>query len=183
MNVEVGIGAYGCGRAGVGPTRPSGSLAAVPVTSDPRSPSRSVSPDYTAQVEYRIVRNGVLREVEEGRVQRVDVCDAHPELLRAARNVGRSTKEVCPLCDQGRLVMVTFVFGAKLPAGGRCPGTAAELKALCNRPEPVLCYEVEVCPSCAWHHLMRKYPAGGARTKAGRLPPKTGGSTQKKGTS
>ena len=35
-----------------------GSLAAVTVTSEPRSPSRAVSPDVTAQVEYRIVRNG-----------------------------------------------------------------------------------------------------------------------------
>ena len=105
-----------------------------------------MSPDVTAQVEYRIVRNGLVREVERGRVNRVDVCDAHPELLRAARNVGRPTKEVCPICDEGRLVTVTFVFGAKLPPGGRCPGTAAELKTLCRRPEPVLCYEVEVCP-------------------------------------
>ena len=125
-----------------------------------------MSPDVTAQVEYRIVRNGLVREVERGRVNRVDVCDAHPELLRAARNVGRPTKEVCPICDEGRLVTVTFVFGAKLPPGGRCPGTAAELKALCRRPEPVLCYEVEVCPSCAWHHLMRKYPAGGGKARA-----------------
>ena len=140
---------------------PGGSLAAVSATSEPRASSRAVSPDVTAEVEYRIVRNGVVREVERGRVQKVDVCDAHPELLRAARNVGRPTKEVCPICDDGRLVTVTFVFGAKLPPGGRCPGTVAELKALCRRPEPVLCYEVEVCAACAWHHLMKKYPAGG----------------------
>jgi hypothetical protein len=127
--------------------------------------SRSVSPDVTAQVEYRIVRNGLVKDVEQGRVQRVDVCDAHPELLRAARNVGKPTKDDCPICKEQRLVTVTFVFGAKLPAGGRCPGTAAELKALCRRPEPVLCYEVEVCPSCAWHHLMRKYPAGGEKSQ------------------
>ena len=75
------------------------------------------------------MRNGLVRQVERGRVQQIDVCDAHPELLRAARNVGRPTKEVCPICDDGRLVTVTFVFGAKLPPGGRCPGTAAELKA------------------------------------------------------
>jgi hypothetical protein len=145
---------------------PRGSLAAVSVTSEPGPSSRAVSPDVTAQVEYRIVRNGLVRDVERGRVFRTDVCDAHPELLRAARNVGRPTKEVCPICDDGRLVTVTFVFGAKLPPGGRCPGTAAELKALCRRPEPVLCYEVEVCAACAWHHLMRKYPAGGV-TKPG----------------
>ena len=155
-------------RTGTGWVEPGGrrgSLAAVPVSSEPRSTSRAVSPDVTAQVEYRIVRNSLIRDVERGRVDRTDVCDAHPELLRAARNVGRPTKEVCPICDEGRLVTVTFVFGAKLPSGGRCPGTVAELKALCRRPEPVLCYEVEVCAACAWHHLMRKYPAGGV-TKA-----------------
>src|SRR5580698_9952174 len=114
------------------------------VTSDSRSSSRAVSPDVTAQVEYRIVRNGLVNEVERGRVQKIDVCDAHPELLRAARNVGRPTKEVCPICDDGRLVMVTFVFGAKLPPGGRCPGSASELNALRRRPEPVLCFEVAV---------------------------------------
>ena len=148
-----------------------GSLAAVSLTSEPRSPSRAVSPGVTAQVEYRIIRNGVLREVDRGRLLKTDVCDAHPELLRAARNVGRATKEVCPICDDGRLVTVTFVFGAKLPSGGRCPGTASELKALCRRPEPVLCYEVEVCPSCAWHHLMRKYPAGGRTPRQKKAAP------------
>ena len=127
-----------------------------------------MSPGVTAEVEYRIVRNALVRQVEQGKLQKIDVCDAHPELLRAARNVGKPTKAPCPICDKGRLVTVTFVFGAKLPAGGRCPGTASELKALCRRPEPVLCYEVEVCPACAWHHLMRKYPGGGdaARGKA-----------------
>jgi Family of unknown function (DUF5318) len=148
-----------------------GSLAAVSVTSEPRSPSRAVSPDVTAQVEYRIIRNGVVREVDRGKLLKTDVCDAHPELLRAARNVGRATKEVCPICDDGRLVTVTFVFGAKLPPGGRCPGTAAELKALTRREEPVLCYEVEVCPACAWHHLMRKYPAGGRTPRQKKAAP------------
>jgi hypothetical protein len=119
-------------------------------------------------VEYRLVRNGVVRDVERGRTLKIDVCDAHPELLRAARNVGRPTDQACPICDEGALVMVTFVFGAKLPPGGRCPGTKAELDRLRRRPEPVLCYEVEVCPECAWHHLMRKYPAGGPKTRGRR---------------
>ena len=114
------------------------------------------------------MRNRLVRDVERGRTMKVDVCDAHPELLRAARNVGRPTKEPCPICSECRLVTVTFVFGAKLPAGGRCPGTAAELAQLCRRPEPVLCFEVEVCPECAWHHLMRKYPAGGPKARGRR---------------
>ena len=99
-----------------------------------------MSPDVSAEVEYRIVRNGVVRDVVRGRLGKIDVCDAHPELLRAARNVGRPTKEVCPICDDGRLVKVTFVFGAKLPAGGRCPGTVAELRQLTKqaRARPLL---------------------------------------------
>ncbi len=127
-----------------------------------------MSADISAGVEYRLMRNTVIREVERGRLLKVDVCDAHPELLRAARNVGRRTDETCPMCDEGRLVTVTFVFGAKLPAGGRCPGTVAELNQLRRRPEPVLCFEVEVCPDCAWHHLMKKYPAGGPKARARR---------------
>src|ERR1700690_659699 len=148
-----------------------GSLAAVSVTSEPRSPSRAVSPDVTAQVEYRIIRNGVVRQVDRGKLLKTDVCDAHPELLRAARNVGRATKEVCPICDDGRLVTVTFVFGAKLPPGGRCPGTAAELKHTSPREDPVLCSEAEVCPACAWHHLMRKSPAGGRTPRQKKATP------------
>jgi hypothetical protein len=113
----------------------------------------------------------VVRDVRRGRVERVDVCDAHPELLRAARNIGKATGEECPICEATRTVQVTYVFGAGLPAGGRCPATATELNRLRRRPQPVLCYDIEVCPGCAWHHLTRKYPAGGvtsARPRAGR---------------
>lgn len=123
-----------------------------------------------ARVEYRLVRNALVRDVRRGRVEQVDVCDAHPELLRAARNVGKPTGEDCPICESEGTVEVTFVFGARLPPGGRCPGSASELNRLRRREEPVTCYAVEVCPQCAWHHLTRKYSAGGrprARPKAG----------------
>jgi Family of unknown function (DUF5318) len=123
-----------------------------------------------AGVEYRLVRNAVVRDVRRGKLQRTDVCDAHPELLRAARNVGVPTEEACPICDDARMVKVTFVFGAGLPPGGRCPGTATELARLRRRPDPVVCYEVEACPSCAWHHLVRRYPAGGRAPRGARTP-------------
>jgi len=147
-----------------------GSLSAVSVTSEPRSSSRAVSPDVTAQVEYRIVRNGLVREVERGKVQRVDVCDAHPELLRAARNVGRPTKEVCPICEEADLVDVTFVFGSRLPSGGRCVSSATELSRLWRRKDPVVCYVIEVCRECAWNHLTRMYPAGAGVEAVARKP-------------
>lgn len=108
------------------------------------------------------MRNALVRDVRRGRVNAVDVCDAHPELLRAARNVGKPIGDQCPICDDAQTVQVTYVFGAGLPPGGRCPGSARELSQLQRRPEPVLCYDVEVCPECAWHHLTRKYPSGGS---------------------
>jgi hypothetical protein len=133
----------------------------VTTTSRPTTSSGSSDARQPAIVEYRLVRNRLVRDVEKGRRTPEDVCDAHPELLRAARNVGRVTGEDCPICEGATTVEVTYVFGARLPPGGTCPGSRAELNRLRRRAEPVLCYEVEVCPACAWHHLMRKYPAGG----------------------
>ena len=121
-----------------------------------------------ARVEYRLVRDAVVRDVRRGRLGTEDVCDAHPELLRAARNVGRPLGDVCPICGEESTVQVTYVFGTGLPPGGRCPGTATELERLRRRSQPVLCYDVEVCPGCSWHHLLRKYPAGGRGTVTGR---------------
>ncbi len=131
------------------------------VTSRPGASRRTEAPLGDARVEYRLVRNAVVQDVRRGRLERVDVCDAHPELLRAARNVGTPTGETCPICEGTTTTEVTFVFGARLPPGGRCPGSATELNRLRRREEPVTCYVVEVCPECAWHHLTRRYSAGG----------------------
>lgn len=120
------------------------------------------------RVEYRLARNAVVREFQKGRLSRIDVCDAHPELLRAARNVGVPLGEECPICEETSLVHVTYVFGSRLPAHGRCAATAEELAKLCGRTEEVACYVVEVCPGCSWNHLARMYPAGGRHRHAAR---------------
>src|ERR1700736_6091877 len=89
------------------------------------------------QVDYRLARNAVVREFRKGRLSRLDVCDAHPELLRAARNLGRPSGEQCPICEVADLVDVTFVFGSRLPSGGRCVATQTELTRYWRRKEPV----------------------------------------------
>ena len=122
---------------------------------------RASSPSPEASLEYRLLRDGVARAVRSGKLNREDVCDAHPELLRAATHIGRSTKEACPVCDASPTKEVTYVFGAKLPPGGTCPATKAELNRLLRREEPVQAYSVEVCTSCKFHHLIRRYPGGG----------------------
>jgi hypothetical protein len=112
------------------------------------------------QVEYKLARNAVVREFRKGRLSKLDVCDAHPELMRAAVHLGMPTGDECPICEATELVEVTFVFGSRLPSGGRCVTTKAELTRYWRRKEPVVCYVVEVCPTCRWNHLSRMYPAG-----------------------
>jgi hypothetical protein len=112
------------------------------------------------RVEYQLARNAVVREFRRGRLSRLDVCDAHPELLRAARNLGRAMGQPCPICEDDTLVDVTYVFGPRLPPGGRCVTTATELARYKRRKEPVVCYVVEVCTECSWNHLLRMFPAG-----------------------
>ena len=114
-----------------------------------------------AVVEFGLVRHALLAKLAAGTLRYEDVCDAHPELLRAAKNIGRSTGETCPVCRDAELVEVTYVFGARLPAGGTCPTSRAELLKLERREDPVQCYAVEVCVACSFHHLVRKWSAGG----------------------
>ncbi len=121
-----------------------------------------------AVVEYGLVRHALLAKVAEGALGLEEVCDAHPELVRAATHLGRRTGETCPICEEAQLKIVTYVFGARLPAGGACPSTRAELLKLERREEPVLCYAVEVCVKCHFHHLARKWSAGGRRPRESR---------------
>ena len=109
------------------------------------------------RVNYRLARNAVVSQFQKGRLSRLDVCDAHPELLRAARNVGDSTAERCPICDEADLVLVSYVFGSGLPPSGHCVTSKAELTKLGRRGSELACYVVEVCPDCAWNHLAHTF--------------------------
>jgi len=118
----------------------------------------------SGQVDYRLVRRHAIDEFHRGRLSRLDVCDAHPELLRAARNVGEARSEPCPICEEESVVLVSYAFGARLPAHGRCITTKKELTGLTRRADVVTCYVVEVCPDCSWNHLVRTFSLGGPRS-------------------
>lgn len=122
-------------------------------------------------IEYRLVRESVVRDYRRGRLGRPDVCDAQPELLRVARNLGRQTPTDCPICEAEKLVHVSFAFGARLPAQGRAlaPGEIGQLR---GSMADIACYVVEVCVGCSWNHLLRMFTVGGLRPAgAGRLDP------------
>lgn len=103
----------------------------------------------------------LINEVRRGRVPRESVCDAHPELIRAARNVGTQTSTTCPICEETDLKLVTYVFGHGIGPQGRCVSTAKEMRALNASPHDLNAYVVEACTECRWHHLLRMLPVGG----------------------
>ncbi len=101
----------------------------------------------------------LINQVRLGRISRTEVCDAHPELIRAARNVGTETSADCPICEESKLRIVTYVFGHGLSAQGRCVASAKELRQLGTRARGELtAYVVEACGECRWHHLLRVIP-------------------------
>jgi hypothetical protein len=121
-----------------------------------------------APIEYRLARERVVRDYRKGRVSRLDICDAQPELLRVARNLGRETTVDCPICESAKLVHVSFAFGPRLPASGRAITSAAEMAKLTGGSASIACYVVEVCVSCSWNHLVRMLVTGGRAERAAR---------------
>lgn len=109
-------------------------------------------------IDYRLARQAVVSEFRKGRLARHEVCDAHPELRRAAAHASEVTEQVCPICEEVPVVLVTYAFGDRLPASGRCITSRAELAKLAKRARRLTCYVVEVCPDCSWNHLARTFP-------------------------
>ena len=116
-------------------------------------------------VDHRLARRHMINEFRRGRLRQDQVCDAHPELIRAAKNVGTEATNSCPICAEHSLRLVTYVFGPRLPAHGRCVSTAKELNVLNSRAEELTAYVVEACIECRWHHLLRVLPVGRGRPR------------------
>ncbi len=108
-------------------------------------------------VDYRLARQAVLNDFRSGVLSAHDVCDAHPELRRAAAEYSTPTPDPCPICEDDTLALVSYVFGPRLPSHGRCVNSLAELERIRSRKGTFTCYVVEVCPGCAWNHLQRGY--------------------------
>jgi hypothetical protein len=109
------------------------------------------------EIDYRLERQRVLAAYRSGAQSGLAVCDAHAELRRNAEFCGTPTDEACPICDTPQLRHVTYVFGPRLPSGGRCITSRAELARLAKRKAPYTAYVVEVCTDCGWNHLVRSY--------------------------
>jgi Family of unknown function (DUF5318) len=121
---------------------------------------RGASDSRSGSVDYRLARRHLIAEHRRGRLSRRDLCDAHPELIRAASHVGATRDEACPICEEPTLVDVTYVFGDRLPAFGRCITKMSELNAFRRQLGPYAVYVVEVCTACRWNHLSQMFQLG-----------------------
>lgn len=113
-------------------------------------------------VDYALQRRALLAQVHSGRVSTMDVCDAHPQLLQAAKFHGEPSDKPCPVCRKEALTLVSWVFGDEL---GHVSGSArapTELTRMANLFREFTVYVVEVCRSCSWNHLVLSYVLGGA---------------------
>ena len=129
------------------------------------------------EIDYRLARQNLISEFKKGRIDRQEVCDAQTELMRAARNVGEPSSRICPICEDAHVVLVTYVFGPRMPASGKCVTTKAEMTALSRNGADLAAYVVEVCPSCRWNHLARTFLLPAPSTRSTKLrataPPTT----------
>jgi hypothetical protein len=118
--------------------------------------------------DYALARRAVLRDLQRGAVTRLDVCDAHPELLRAGRNIGELAPFDCPVCGDSEVRFVSYVYGDKLgAANGRCLSYDGELEKLDAAHDEFTRYVVEVCLECRWNHLARRELHGRRHNGAG----------------
>lgn len=124
---------------------------------DPGRPPASAAP----VVDYTLARRSVLGALRRGLIGTTDVCDAHPELLRAARNIGLEDPRGCPICSHDTLKNVRYVYGEELKRdNGRVVYPDEWLAELASKHDQFTCYVVEVCIDCSWNHLVRSYSAG-----------------------
>ena len=112
-----------------------------------------------ATVDYTLAKRALLSEVRTGLTSWTDVCDAHPELMRAAKHVGEQSRRDCPVCRKDKLRLVTYVYGDGLRQdNGRVWPLDVGLAMAADRPGS-WCYVVEVCTTCQWNHLHEAFVA------------------------
>ena len=120
--------------------------------------------DATASggVDYRLAREATLSAWRDGALSREQICDGQRELQRNAEFCGAPAGRPCPVCEETTLVEVTYVFGPRLPKGGRCVTSDREMGRLAARKSVSQGYVVEVCTVCCWNHLTESRSIGGS---------------------
>jgi hypothetical protein len=110
-------------------------------------------------VDYTLAKRALLREFRRGLLSRGEICDAHPELLRAARYLGAEARRPCPVCRGRELRLLAYVYADGLKANNGRAFAIGEAMALAAQQRGGACYVVEVCTDCNWNHLAEAHMA------------------------
>lgn len=131
------------------PTEPAGrSGSAVRRASKEAHP-----PAPLGVVDYTLAKRALLRSFRGGLLSKLEICDAHPELLRAATYLGTEAARPCPVCRRRSLRLLAYVFASSLRANNGRAWDVDEGRALAAHHRDASCYVVEVCTACSWNHL------------------------------
>ena len=136
---------------------------------------REPGPRRRDVVDHSLARRALLHQLRSGRVSAAEACDASPYLQRAAREWGARTGRTCPVCGRQPLWEIAWVYGDALGDGSGTARSARGVELLARSRPDFAVYEVEVCLSCDWNHLVRTYRTGTpgtapARRSRERLP-------------
>ena len=111
-------------------------------------------------VDYSLQKRALLRDVHNGKVGTLEVCDASPYLKNAARFHGEPTDDRCPICRRDNLTLVHYIYGDELKQSAGQARKLAELPVLAMTLREFQVFVVEVCQSCAWNHLIEQFLLG-----------------------
>lgn len=145
----------------------------------------------SSTIDYRLAKHAVVRQLVSGELTPAQVCDAHPELLRAATFIGSPTPRVCPVCkitppkggrsDQlgaqrvPRVVELTWLYGDALrQKNGHIVEDSADLSAFERHYPSFSAWTVECCTTCGWNHLISRRLCGFSHFPGGRMATRSG---------
>lgn len=146
-------------------------------------------------VDYALVRQATLQDLRSGYVTTTDVCDPHPDLIRAALHHGEPSSRSCPVCrgdrppakpltkddrldprlginggpglpGAGGLVFLRYLYGDELGQYSGRIRSQQEIAEMSNDAGDVKVYVVEVCISCGWNHLVASYVVGDGKPRS-----------------
>ena len=128
----------------------------------------------SSTIDYRLAKHAVVRRLHDGELTTDQVCDAHPELVRASTHIGTRTARSCPVClltqDQtailgptpaATVIETTWLYGDRLrQKNGHLVEDSADLADYERRFPSFLAWTVECCITCGWNHLVSQRLCG-----------------------
>ncbi|WP_336250672.1 DUF5318 family protein [Stomatohabitans albus] len=127
----------------------------------------------SSTIDYRLAKRAVVRRLVNGELSTDEVCDAHPELLRASTFLGVPTRRACPVCQMNhgddlettrsvpQLVETTWLYGTELrQKNGHLVENPADLSHFERRFPSFRAWTVECCITCGWNYLIAQRLCG-----------------------